>query len=531
MSIQQMAKLIVLAAVAAGLCSCGKQTATEKTASHKPSPAKPPLLCYVGGTMRPAMKELVSAYGKKTGQRVEVDYADSGELLVKIEQTGLGDLYVAHDPFIAGLMKKGLGNRAWTTATLTPVVAVPKGNPKGIRGFRDLARPGLRVILTDEQYSTGGHVVARMAAKAGVTQSLNSNTISRTRSGGEAANAVILGTADAAIVWNAVVKAREDKLDAVPLEDDVRLIKGVDAVTSATYGVIDMDYIRVGIATLKSSKQSEAAAAFAEFVASPTNSAIWNKYGFSPVDPSREPAAVSVSSSLPDEHGSLLVLCAAGMRLPVETMAREFEKKTGTKVSLSFDGSNRLLGQIKLTGKGDVYVAGDAEYVDMAAKEGLVANRSVICHFVPVILVQKNNPKQVKSLADLAKAGTRIGQGDEKAAAVGRIMPQLLELNGVDTAAWKSNVVMITPTVTELGIGIKLGTVDAVVVWDGVAAAYTDVGEIIRLEPAKNVYPAVEAAVLKMATNQRGAEAFLAFMASEDGKRILKASGYTLEKP
>ncbi|NLF68849.1 MAG: solute-binding protein, partial [Candidatus Anammoximicrobium sp.] len=39
---------------------------------------------------------------------------------------------------------------------VAPVVAVQKGNPKGLAKFDDLARPGLRVALSNPEYSTCG---------------------------------------------------------------------------------------------------------------------------------------------------------------------------------------------------------------------------------------------------------------------------------------------------------------------------------------------------------------------------------------
>ena len=509
---------VVALVLAVGLCGCGR---------HGREAQETALLCYVGGTMRPAMEELAARYQRQTGHAVQLDFADSGQLLVKIEQAGRGDLLVVHDPFPAGAQRKGLAQRAWTPAVLDPVIVVPKGNPKAIHGFRDLAKPGLRVILSHEQYSTAGHIVARMAAKAGICQALDSNVVSRTRGGGEAANAVALGTADAAVVWKAVGVARADKLDIVPLEEGVRLLQGVDAVTSATYGVIEMDCVHVGMLTLTCSTQRETAGAFAEFVCAPENREVWLRNGFSPVPPGRELPATLVAAS----DRTLLVHCAAGMRVPVEAMAQAFEKRTGIRVNLTFEGSNRLLGQIKLTRRGDLYVAGDAEYVDMAAKDGLVARRATLGYFIPVLLVAKGNPRQVRALADLTAPNTRIGQGDEKSAAVGRIMPRLLALNGVDAAAWQSNVVMTTPTVNELGLGIKLGTLDATVVWDAIAAKYTNAADIVAIPRDRNVCPVVEAAVLTTATQPEAAADFLAFMASADGRQILKTSGYTVDKP
>lgn len=178
-----------------------------------------------------------------------------------------------------------------------------------------------------------------------------------------------------------------------------------------------------------------------------------------------------------------------------------------------------------------MYVAGDADYVAMAAKEGLIAANKTVCFFTPVIMVQKGNPKSIKSLADMLKPGVKIAQGDEKAAAVGRIMGKLLELNGVDKDAWRKNVVTTTPTVNELAVAVKLGTIDATVVWDSIAKDYKDSSEVIELEPAKNIFPQVEVAILANAENKDGAQAFIDFMVSDEGKAILKKMGYRTDNP
>lgn len=477
--------------------------------------------------MRPAMEALIREYSQKTGQEVEVDSGDSGELMVRIEQTRSGDVYVCHDPFLASLERRGFCDKSWVVASLKPVIVVQKDNPKHIRNFRDLAKPGVKLILADRTYSTMGHIVARMADRAGLADAMESNTVSRTRGGSQAANAVGLGTADASIVWDAVAFLRTNKLDVVQIDPAVAMRRDVDAVTSATYGRIDMDYTRVTVATLKFSKNLDAARRFGEFVASKENRRTWDSLGYSPVDDSR--ASSTLRSAVLE--GSILVHCAAGMRLPVSEMAAAFEKDSGVKVQLSYDGSNRLLGQIKLTRKGDVYIAGDAEYVDLAAKDGLVATRGGICFFRPVIMVRKGNPQGIKALANLTRAGLRIGQGDPKVAAVGRIMPGLLELNGVDAAAWKKNVVLETATVNDLAVAIKLGTLDAVVVWDAIASGYPDASEMIAIPPEKNICPEVESAVLSFAANKAGAQAFVDFMASDRGRAICRKNGYSVDKP
>jgi molybdate transport system substrate-binding protein len=503
-------------AVGFGLSGCGRKEAGA------------PLLCYVGGTMRPVMERLAAIHEKETGQRVHIDYAGSGELMIKIEQNRMGDLYVAHDPFQAAIMRRGLSTRGWTVASVKPVIVVPRDNPRNIRGFRDLAQPGMRLVFSHPTYSTAGWIIPIVAGHAEVAAALESNIVSRTRGGGEAANAVGIGTADAAICWDAVAHLRKDKLTVIPIEPDFLPRRDVDAITTATFGKMELDYIRVTVDLLKFSEQPQAAEAFAAFVGSPEAASVWAAFGFAPTDPSRPGPGAAVRVSAPR---ALHVHCAAGMRKSISVLARDFTDTTGVPVNLALGGSNVLLGQIALNRKGDLYIAGDADYVAMAADKGLVASRRTICHFVPVIMVAQGNPKNIAALADLVRPGLRIAQGDERAAAVGRLTPKLLALNEVDPNDWQRNVVTSSPTVNELGLAIKLGTADAAIVWDVVARDYLDAAASIAIPPEKNICPAVEGAVLTFAKNPEGAKAFLDFLASEHGRAVLSEHGYRVDKP
>ena len=258
-----------LLAAAALVAGCGGTTEEEAD-----------LYVYVGGTVRPPMEELIRTYQDKTGLVIYADYGGSGENMARIENTGRGDLYVAHDPFHAAMVKKGLAVDGWTVAGIQPEIAVAKGNPKGIHGLKDLTRDGLRVVLTHEQYSTTGHIVRVMFQKAGITEAIEKNVVTRTRGGGEAANHVMLGHADAAIVWDAIIRARDDQLDLVPIAPEFCPQPGVDAVTTATYGYIDMSMTKVTMDLLKASTRPERARAFAEFAASDAGAAVWTKFGF-----------------------------------------------------------------------------------------------------------------------------------------------------------------------------------------------------------------------------------------------------------
>ena len=493
-----------------------------------------PLRCYVGGTMKPAMEELAKAYEAQGGRHVDLDFGDSGASIIKAETPGRGDLIVVHDPFHAALVRKGLSQGGWLVATMKPMIAVPKGNPLGIHGLRDLARPGLRLILTDAEYSTVGHLVARMLKKAGIEEAVEKNVTTRTRMGGEAANAVVLGHADASIVWNAVIFLRSDKLEAVPIELDYQLIPGVDVVTSATFGRIDMGVSKVTIDVLKCSPQPAAARAFAEFCASDKAEEIWQRQGFLPPPPgprtlADEPAPAAAGDVKPG--ATIFLYAGAALKPALEELTEAFRAKTGSRVECDYGGSGMIISRVRLSKRGDLFMPGEKWYVDQAAQDGLVASQKNVCYFVPVILVQKGNPKNVKTLADLARPGLRLGLGNPKVCQIGRASEQLFAKNNIAKDAIEKNVAFSSVTVSELGLQVTMGQLDATVVWDATAAFYADKADAIAIPPAANEVSSVAVAILKFSEQPALAQEFVDFLASPDGQEIFRKQHFTTELP
>lgn len=506
-------KIVALAGVVlAGtlLAACGESD------SGQPKPGEP-LHCYVGGTMRPVMEKLAKLYQAQTGQKVDIDSAGSGELLIRIQTQQVGDLYVSHDPFLDMLMAKGLGRRGLTMAVVTPVMVVPKGNPKGIKSVKDLARPGLKLGMTDPNMSTAGHIIPVIFDKAGLREQIEANIVKRSRGGGQAANWVSIGDVDAAIVWNAVAHLRSDKLDAVPIDPDCALIPGVDAVTSATKKVYDIGRIKVTIASLKCSKQPEAAAKFAEFVVA-NRSVFTGEFGFSPAPDSLVTPKLSLH-------------CGAGLRLAMEDAVKAFEKKTGAKIEASYQGSGTLITAIRLKQAGDLYMPGDVGYLDMLATDGSVEGRRKIACFVPVIIVGKGNPKNIAALTDLIKPGVRLGLGNPKACQVGRLCEQLWAKNNIDPAAVKARTVYSSMTVNELGVKVQTNSVDAAIVWDAVAFNFSKDVDIVEIPLEQNILSHVSIGLLKYSQNKPLARQFMDWLAGPEGRSIFRRHRYTIEAP
>lgn len=272
-------RMILGAGVALG---CLTASLAVHQGCRKSDEAQRPLICHVGGTMRPVIQELGRMYEKETTRKIEINSAGSGELLAHIESHKEGDLYVCHDPFLDILMKRSLGVEGWVVCELTPVIVVQKGNPRNIKSLRDMAGPDVSLVLTDFRKSTLGWMLPGIFEKAGIDlEELRTRGDFRTfRRGGQAANVVKSGNADAAIVWNAVAHLRKDALDIIPIAAENLPVRGVDTVTTATKRIYPLIPVRVTIATLKCSDEPEGARRFARFVASQRASKVFEQFGF-----------------------------------------------------------------------------------------------------------------------------------------------------------------------------------------------------------------------------------------------------------
>jgi len=242
-------------------------------------------------------------------------------------------------------------------------------------------------------------------------------------------------------------------------------------------------------------------------------------------------AGVLLCLSCRRDEPKLLLYCGAGIRTPVSEIAKAFERKHNVIIEADYAGANILLSRIKLTKRGDLYMPGDIRYVQQADREGLIASSQNACYFIPVILVRKGNPKNIRGVADLTREGLRVGFGDSRACAIGRVTNEVLRRNGLDPDDLERNVVFRSLTVNELGVHIKAGKIDATIVWDAVAAQYPKEGEIVPIPKDKNVISTVPVAVLRSSKHPKEAAAFQEFVLSDEGRAIFAKHHYTTEAP
>jgi molybdenum ABC transporter molybdate-binding protein len=227
------------------------------------------------------------------------------------------------------------------------------------------------------------------------------------------------------------------------------------------------------------------------------------------------------ASTPPVPEGPILVYCAAGVRKPVEAAVASY----GSAVQLNFGGSNTLLAQAELVRKGDLFIAADESYVQMAKEKGLAAESIPLARQVPVLAVAKGNPKKVRTIDDLLRADVKLGQANPDAAAIGKLVRKAMEKKG-RWQALKEKTLVFKPTVNEVANDLKLGTVDAGFVWDATVQQYPEL-ERVDLAEIAGLKAEVVAVVLTCSAMPRSALRFARYLAARDrGQPEFRKDGY-----
>ncbi|WP_433457651.1 molybdate ABC transporter substrate-binding protein [Micromonospora sp. CA-248212] len=193
------------------------------------------------------------------GVTVTLNLAGSSALANQITQGAPADVFASAAPKnMATVTQAGDADGApFVFARNQLVVAVPSGNPKGVTGLADLARPGVKVALCAEQVPCGAAARTALTA-AGVA--LTPVTLEQDVKGALAK--VKLGEVDAALVYRTDARAASADVTGVEFPESARAIN---------------DY---PIVALKNAPNRAGARAFVAYVRSTPAQAVLAEAGF-----------------------------------------------------------------------------------------------------------------------------------------------------------------------------------------------------------------------------------------------------------
>ena len=229
----------------------------------------------------------------------------------------------------------------------------------------------------------------------------------------------------------------------------------------------------------------------------------------------------ATSSRPKDAQGSrpLLVYCAAGLKVPMEVVAREYEAEFGIPVQIQFGGSGTLLNNLKVSQRGDLFVSADSSFVDIGRSNHLLAEVIPLARLSPVVVFARSNPKGIGSVKDLFQTGVRVSLAHPESTAIGSLVRRALVHSG-QWASLSSKATVFKPTVNDVANDVKLGSVDAGIVWDATASQYPELESMSG--PEWNGYSSeVSVCVLRSCDQPSAALRFARYMSARD--RGLKA--------
>jgi molybdate transport system substrate-binding protein len=237
-------------------------------------------------------------------------------------------------------------------------------------------------------------------------------------------------------------------------------------------------------------------------------------------------AAITSTPGTPaTSQGSILVFAGAGLKAPLDEIGTAFAQKYGVTVQYNYGGAGTLVSQMNLTRKGDAFMPGSTTEFQTAKAQGLVNSSQLVAYHVPVIAVQKGNPKNITSIKDFAQPGLKIALGDVNATAIGKAGAKMFKNFNI-TAAVEKNVVTRTPTINELTIIMNTGQADAALLTlDQIDPAKVDA---ITIPVSDNAVLITPIGVTTYSMNTDAANKFVSYVASDEGKAFFAKHGFPI---
>lgn len=229
-----------------------------------------------------------------------------------------------------------------------------------------------------------------------------------------------------------------------------------------------------------------------------------------------------------EEQKTITAFVGAASKPAMDEAAQAFTAKTGIQVYCNYGGSGTMLSQIELSKSGDLYIPGAPDYIPKAERKGIVDPNAVkrIAYLIPVIAVQHGNPKNIQSLADLAKPGIEVGIGNPEAVCLGLYSVEILDYNHL-LADVSKNIVTHAESCEKTATLISLKAVDAVIGWHVFHDWNPDNIDVVYLESEQLPRIAyIPGALTTFTQDKDSAQKFLDFLVSSQGQEIFSKWGY-----
>lgn len=411
---------------------------TQFSAGNRTTSSNTTLTVYCAAGLKKPVEEIARAYESEVGGHVEIQFGGTGTLLSQIEVAKRGDLFIAADAGAAADAKKrNLVSESLALVKQTPVIAVKAGNPKGIKGIDDLFRDDVRVAISNPEAASIGRTTKKAVGDRWEPFSKKVSVMKPTVT--EIASDLSLGAVDAAVIWDATVPQ----------------FKGIEAIAAREFTPFAET---ASVNVLTACKQPAEALKFARFAtASEKGGLVWSQQGF---------------KSIPGDKWAEkpeVILYSGGVNRPaIEHLVQDFANREGITVTTVFNGCGILCSAMKTMQDSanpklpDAYYACDICFVPPVAS--LFPEAVLLTETPIVIAVPKGNPRHIKTLADLAQPGLKVGLCNAEQSTLGYMTQGMLKSSGLQQSIMK-NVAVQVPTADFLINQMRAGALEAAIVY------------------------------------------------------------------
>lgn len=222
---------------------------------------------------------------------------------------------------------------------------------------------------------------------------------------------------------------------------------------------------------------------------------------------------------------TLHVFSAGAVATPIKKCAEEFKSKYGTEFQFTVNKAEILMEEISKTKEGDLLTCGSEYILDHAQLKGLILKetRRSLGSRISAILVQKGNPRKIRSISDLTKEGVQVGVS--VSGCLTGIWDDLATKAGL-TDQIRKNTVAYADGCGELMSFINTKKVDAILGWDAFKNLNMQTMDRIELTKDLQVQRNTAIGVITFSKNIDLAKRFIDFLVSETGKRIYEDYGW-----
>jgi molybdate transport system substrate-binding protein len=258
---RRTAAAVVTAALLVPLAACGgndkKDTGSGASPSTDSGAKSANLTVLAAASLTDVFKTAGAAYEKAhPGTKVKFSFAGSQELAAQVTAGSPADALVTADTKTMDGLKTDTGAPT-VIAKNRLVIATGKGNPEKVGSLKDLANTKLKVVLAAPEVPVG-----RYSKKILDAQKITVKPVSQEPNVRAVLSKVQLGEADAGLVYKTDATSAAGKVEAVDIPDAQNAVAEYPA------------------ATLKTSKNADAAAEFVKWLSTPEAQKILQDAGF-----------------------------------------------------------------------------------------------------------------------------------------------------------------------------------------------------------------------------------------------------------